>query len=379
MLAVAVVGFLPVLLVGRGPAVASDYWMYVGTYTSGTSRGIYKVDVNTERLTVGQPELVAELRNPSFLAVHPSGRFLYAVGEVQDFAGKRTGVVTAMAIEPASGRLRVLNQESSGGAGPCHLTVDPTGRWVLVANYSGASAAVLPVDEDGKLGPPACVRNHTGQSVHPTRQRQPHPHQVRIAPGTNLVLVPDLGIDQVVLYRLERTSGQLEANTLPAVSVPAGSGPRHLAYSPDLSFLFVLNELTSTVSVFRCREAVPAELVATVSALPADFAGENTGAEIVVHPSGRWVFTSNRGHDSIALFSFDLAKAELRLVGHVPSGGRTPRNFAFDPAGKLLFSANQNSDLIVVYRFDQQNGSLENVGVTIQVGSPVCLVFVNKF
>ncbi|MCS7237703.1 MAG: lactonase family protein [Thermoguttaceae bacterium] len=358
---------------------AEKYWMYIGTYTGGQSRGIYKVDVDTGTPKLGDVELVAEVRNPSFLALHPTGRFLYAVGELQEFAGKRVGAVSAFAIEAGTGRLRLLNQQSSGGAGPCHLLVDATGRWVLVANYSGGTTAVLPISQDGSVGAPVSVKTHQGRSVHPTRQREPHPHQVWIADGTNLVLVPDLGTDQVVLYRLDGQTGQLAAADPPAVSVPPGSGPRHLAYAPGNQFLFVLNELTATVSVFRCKDAVPVELVETVSALPADFKGENTAAEIVVHPSGRWVFTSNRGHDSIAIFAFDQARGQLRLQGHAPSGGRTPRNFAVDPSGRWLFSANQNSDLIVVYRIDNERGRLESTGLSLQVGAPVCIVFQPMF
>ncbi len=373
--------WMAVLGVGAfGPRpCAGDYWMYIGTYTTGTSRGIYKVDVNVETLSVGKPELVAELRNPSFLAIHPSGQFLYAVGELGEFQGKRVGAVSALAIEPGSGRLRLINQQSSGGAGPCHLVVDPSGRWVLVANYSGGTTSVLPIAADGALGPPVSIQEHSGHSIHPTRQRQPHPHQVWIAEGTDLVLVPDLGTDHVVLYRLNPKTGQLVANTPSAVNVPPGSGPRHLAFAPGNEFLFVLNELTSTVSLFRCHEAVPKELLATVSALPADFRGENTAAEIAVHPSGKTVLTSNRGHDSIALFRFDHPSATLELIGHVPSGGKTPRHFALDPTGKFLFSANQNSDLIAVYHFGNVEGKLEDTGVRIEVGAPVCLVFQERF
>lgn len=371
-------GWLIAALVVFGPgakAWGDRYWMYIGTYTGGQSRGIYKVDFDSASGAVGQVELVAEVRNPSFLALHPTGKFLYAVGELGEFAGKRVGAVSAFAIEGKTGNLRLLNQQPSGGAGPCHLIVDKTGRWVLVANYSGGTTAVLPIREDGSLGEPVCVRPHKGKSVHPTRQQQPHPHQVWIAEGTNLVLVPDLGTDQVVLYRLNEATGELTPNDPPAVSVPAGSGPRHLAYSPGNRFLFVLNELTTTVSVFRCEDSVPVQLLETVSALPADFQGENTAAEIVVHPNGRWVFTSNRGHDSIAIFAFDPAAGKLRLQGHVPSGGRTPRNFAVDPSGRWLLSANQQSDVVLLYRIDPERGLLEDTGLRLTVYTPVCIVF----
>ena len=371
----SLLGVLVSLLGWQQAALAEKYWVYIGTYTGKTSRGIYKVDFDLPGMKIGQPELAAEVRNPSFLALHPSREFLYAVGELQEFEGKRVGAVSAFAIEPGTGRLQLLNQQPSGGTGPCHLTVDASGRWLVVANYGGGTVAVLEIAPDGQLKPPVCVVAHEGQSVHPTRQRQPHPHQVRIAPGTNLVLVPDLGTDRVVLYRLDRDSGKLSPNDPPFVTVPPGSGPRHLTYSQGNRFLFVLNELTATVSVFRCREAVPMELVQTVSALPADFAGENTAAEIVVHPSNRWVFSSNRGHDSIAIFRFHEAEAKLELVGHAPSGGRTPRNFNLDPSGRVLFSANQNTDNVVIYSVDAETGRLTDTGLSFQVGAPVCIIF----
>jgi 6-phosphogluconolactonase len=364
------------LIAGTAPTLwAQKYWVYVGTYTGGTSRGIYKVDLDAATLELGQPELVAEVRNPSFLALHPTEPYLYAVGELQEFEGKKVGAVSAFAIEPRTGRLKLLNQQPSGGAGPCHVTVDASGRWVLVANYSGGTVSVLPVGDEGRLGPAACVVTHQGQSVHPTRQTSPHPHQVKVAPGTNLVLVPDLGTDQVMLYRLDRESGQLTANPPGSASLPPGSGPRHLAYTAGNEFLLVLNELTSSVTLFRCENAVPVQRLTTISALPADFRGENTGAEIVVHPSNKMVFTSNRGHDSIAIFRFDAAAARLELAGHVPSGGRTPRNFNLDPAGQLLLSGNQNSDLIALYRVDLKQEKLVPTGKSLQVGSPVCIIF----
>jgi len=349
--------------------------VYIGTYTTGESRGIYTAQVDLDRATLSEPVLAAQLRNPSFLAIHPTKPVLYAVGEMADFQGKRMGAVTALAIERPAGTLRLLNQQPSGGAGPCHLCVDSSGEFVVVANYGAGSTACFPLAPDGSLKPASAIVQHQGFSVHPTRQKGPHAHQVRMPPGKDLVLVPDLGLDKVMLYHLDKEKGELRAANPPSVSLPPGSGPRHLAFGPGGKFLYVLNELSSSISVFACRDWIPLKLVQTVSALPADFPGDNTGAEVVVHPSGRFLYSSNRGHDSIAIFSIDQANGTLTLRGHVPSGGRTPRNFNIDPSGTLLISANQNSNNILVYRIDQTTGELTPSGSEIKVGAPVCIIF----
>ncbi|HOA50716.1 MAG: lactonase family protein [Thermogutta sp.] len=353
----------------------ATFWVYYGTYTRDTSRGIYvgKFDANTGRLT--EPELAAETRNPSFLAVHPTRPLLYAVGELAEFEGQRTGAVLAYQIDSQSGKLVAINRQPSGGTGPCHLVVDPSGRFVLVANYGGGSVASLPIRPDGGLEPPACVLRQEGRSVHPTRQTAPHAHQINFSPKGDLVLVPDLGLDKVLLFRWSPADGQLTEYDPPFVTVPAGSGPRHFAYHPTGRALYVLNELTATVCVFECASGVPTRLVETVSSLPQDFSGSNTAAEIVVHPTGRFLFTSNRGHDSVAVFRIADDALKISLMENVSVQGKTPRFIGIDPTATFLFAANQDSHNVVVFRIDVESGHLTPTGQVINLGSPVCMIF----
>lgn len=354
---------------------AQEYWVFCGTYTRGDSRGIYVGRFDAHSGKISDLALAAESRNPSFLAVHPHQSWLYAVGELAEFSGQRTGAVSAFKIDPQSGALKQINQQPSGGTGPCHVSVDPSGRFVLVANYGGGSVASLPIGEDGRLLPPTCVVQQQGRSVHPTRQTAPHAHQIGFNPTGELVLVPDLGLDQVLLFDWEESNGKLVAHQPPFLPIPAGSGPRHFAFHPKGSALYVLNELTATVSVFACEKGVPTVLVWTVSALPPGFSGQNTAAEIAVHPSGRFVYTSNRGHDSVAWFSVGEDGRRLELKGHVPTGGKTPRFIGLDPTGRYLLAANQDSHNVVVFQVDDSTGRPVPTGRQVSVGSPVCLVF----
>ncbi|GAB6186313.1 lactonase family protein [Thermopirellula anaerolimosa] len=351
------------------------YRIYFGTYTRGESRGIYTCDMDTVQGTLSAPKLVAEVRNPSFLAFHPTLPRLYAVSELWQTEGPERGAVTAFAIDDASGELRELNQEAVGGAGPCHLAVSPGGRCLVTANYGSGSTSVLPLDGDGRLLPRSCVIQHEGSGPNASRQKGPHAHQTIFSPGGGILLVPDLGIDQVLLYRLDETTGTLSAWNPPGVAVPPGSGPRHCAYHPTGKFLYVVNELASTVSVFACADEAPVRLLQTISTLPPEFDGQNTTAEIEVHPSGRFAYASNRGHDSIAAFAVDSATGKLSEIDRFPSGGKVPRNFALAPGGRFMLAANQDTDNVVVFAVDQATGRLQPTGVSVQVGAPVCIVF----
>ncbi len=351
-------------------------YAYVGTYTGGKSEGIYAFRVDPDSGAAAPLGCVARAVHPSFLALSADGRFLYSVSE--SGGGPRgAGAVSAYAIQPADGALRLLNQQTSGGAGPCHLTVDAAGRGVLVANYGGGSVAALALREDGSLGPVLQVIQHRGSSVHPQRQRQPHAHSVNLSPDQRFALVADLGLDQVLVYACQPGQGLRE----PAVHVahlPPGSGPRHLAFHPDGLRVLVINELLSTLTVCDfdpdSGRLIPGPAVST---LPADFQGANTTAEVVVHPGGRWVYGSNRGHDSLAVFALG-SDGRLDLLEHVPTGGRTPRNFALTLAGDFLWVANQNSDLIVIFRVDPQTGRLQATGQALEVGAPVCVRFLQR-
>ncbi|MFN4179154.1 MAG: lactonase family protein [Armatimonadota bacterium] len=347
--------------------------VYVGTYTGKGSKGIYAFEFNLRTAEATQPKLVAEAPNPSFIAIHPSARFIYAVNEI--WGGGKEGTVSAFAIQP-DGNLQFLNQQSSKGVGPCHLTVDKTGKFVLVANYGSGSVAVLPILTDGRLGEATCSIQHEGKSVNPQRQEGPHAHSVNLDPVNRFAIVADLGIDKLLVYRFDAVKGILEPNDTPFVATAPGAGPRHIAFHPNGKFLYAINELNSTVTAYSYDDAkgILTELQ-TVSTLPEGFAGNNTTAEVQVHPTGKFLYGSNRGHDSIAIFAIDEATGKLTSVGHQSTQGKTPRNFGIDPTGTYLFAANQDSDNIVVFRIDPQTGRLEPSGRIIEVPTPVCVKF----
>lgn len=361
------------------PATATDHLVYFGTYTSGQSKGIYvcRFDSNTGKLS--DPELAAETKNPSFLAFHPTGKFLYAVGEVNDAQGKRAGAVNAYARDPKSGRLTALNQQTSGGTGPCHISVDATGQCVLVANYGSGSIAALPIHADGHLGEATTTIQHTGASVNPRRQAGPHAHFIMPSPDNRFALTCDLGLDQILSYQLDPATAKLTPNDPPFARLAPGAGPRHFAFSPEGKFVYVLNELNLTVTAFT-YEPKTAGLteVQTLSTLPANYPAteRDSGAQILVHPTGKFVYSSNRGHDSIAGFTCDPATGKLTLVQNESTQGKTPRHFAIDPSGRWLLAENQNSDSVVVFAIHTGTGQLKPTGQTITVGAPVCAVFV---
>jgi 6-phosphogluconolactonase len=357
----------------------NGYIVYIGTYTRQQSKGIYafRFDPATGKTTsIG---LVAETANPSFLAIHPNRRFLYAVNEVASFAGQRTGSVSAYFIDPETGRLNLQNTVSSRGDSPCHLTVDQGGKWLFVANYGSGSVAVLPVREDGSLGEASGFMQHTGGSINPTRQQGPHAHEVVLSPDNRFALVPDLGLDRVVVYRTDLRKGLLAPNTPEFAKIEPGSGPRHLAFHPNGRFAYVINELQSTVAVLAYDpEKGSLEELQTTSTLPKDFAGNSTCAEIAVHPDGRFLYASNRGHDSIAVYAIDGIKGTLTHIEHVATLGKTPRSFAIDPTGAYLFAANQGSDNVVPFRIDRRTGHLIPTGDVLAVPLPVCVTFLDS-
>jgi 6-phosphogluconolactonase len=362
---------------GREPAGQDEYFVYIGTYTRQNSEGIYgyRFQPSTGRLT--SLGLAAETVSPSFLAVHPNRRFLYSVGEIADTGGGKGGAVSAFQIDPETGKLAFLNQVSSGGAGPCHLVVDKTGKGVLVANYGGGSVAALPVNEDGHLAEASAFAQHTGSSVDPKRQQRPHTHSINVSPDNRFAVAADLGLDKVLVYRFDPERGSLTPNEPPFAKVNPGAGPRHFAFHPSGGFAYVINEMQSTVTAFAydAAEGVLKELQ-TISTLPEAFAGDNSTAEVQVHPSGKFLYGSNRGHDSIAVFAIDPGKGTLTPVEHVSTQGKTPRNFGVDPTGSHLFAANQSSHNVVVFRIDPNTGRLTPTGQKLEVYSPVCVKFV---
>lgn len=346
--------------------------IYVGTYTHGSEAGIYRFrfDEGTGRLTLlgvddGGP-------NPSFLALHPSGKMLYAVNE----AGMQgpDGMVSAFRVTEPDGTLALVNRQSSRGSYPCHLIVDRAGRHVLAANYGSGSFVVLPILPGGDLAPASCVVQRHGSGPNPARQEGPHAHSIYLDAAQRFALGADLGTDRVVVYRFDAAQGSLHPHS-EAATAP-GSGPRHLAFSKDGRFVYVLNEMASTVAVFRYdgREGRLSHLQ-TVSTLPAEFHGSSTGAEVEVHPSGRFLYASNRGHDSIAEFRIDTATGKLSIIGWQSTLGKTPRSFAVDPSGNWLVAANQDTDTLVVFRIDPERGTLEAATPPVHAARPVCVLF----
>ncbi|MBI3850591.1 MAG: lactonase family protein [Verrucomicrobia bacterium] len=363
------------------PAASRDVaavLVYFGTYSNAKSKGIYvsRLDLVTGKLS--DPELAVETTNPSFLALHPSHRFLYAVGEMENFGGKKTGAVSAFAIDTATGRLTLLNQKASGGAGPCHLVVDKTGKNVLVANYSGGSVAVLRIESDGKLAEATAFIQHTGSSANPQRQKEPHAHSINLDAANRFAFAADLGLDKILVYKFDAGKGTLVPNDPPFAIVNPGAGPRHFAIHPNQRFAYVINEMQCTVTAFNldARRGALKEFQ-TISTLPDGVAvrPEFSTAEVQVHPSGKFLYGSNRGHDSIAVFTLDEKTGKLALIENQPTQGKIPRNFGIDPTGAFLLAANQDSDNVVVFRINAKTGRLTPTGQSVEVGAPVCVKF----
>ncbi len=351
---------------------------YFGTYTGDDkSKGIYcyQFDLASGKLT--EVGVTPGIKNPSFVAIHPSGKFLYAVSEVSE-GGKPTGAVTAFALDRQTGKLTALNHQSSEGAGPCHVSVDRAGKCVLVANYGGGSVASYPLADDGSLQAVVSAIQHEGSSVDKSRQAGPHAHSINVSPDNRFAFAADLGLDKVLIYKLDPAKGTIVPNTPPHAATPPGGGPRHFAFHPSGRFAYVCNEMKSSVTAFTYN-ADKGELtsVQTISTLPADkqdLKGNST-AEIQVHPSGKFVYCSNRGHNSLAIFSVDEKSGQLTAAGHQSTLGSTPRNFGIDPTGQFVIACNQATNNVAVFRVDQASGKLAQVGDLVNVPTPVCVKF----
>jgi 6-phosphogluconolactonase len=348
--------------------------LYVGTYTSGKSEGIYvyRMDRATGALTRFSS---IKSVNPSFLTIDRNKRYLYAVNEVGEYLGKPGGGVSAFAIDPSTGNLRLLNEQATQGADPCHLSLDKRKSALLVANYTGGSVTVLPVRTDGTLGMANDVKQHEGSGIK-EQQKGPHAHCVILDRLERHALVADLGIDKVMIYRFDRATGNLLPAKEPYAELTAGAGPRHLTLHPSGKYLYVINELDSTLTAFQYNELNGTlRLIETVSTLPSDFAGTSYCADVHVSASGRFLYGSNRGHDSIVVFEIDPRTGKIKLVEHVLTGGKWPRNFTLDPTGAFLLVANQRTDNVVVFSVDERTGRLKPTNNLEEIPSPVCLKF----
>jgi len=357
-------------------AVPEKMWVYIGGGTDGKGGGIHRFELEMATGKLTPLGVTSGLANPSFLGLHPTGRFLYAVNEVW---GKEGGTLSAFAIDPASGDLTFLNKESSGAAGPCHLVVDAAGKNVLAANYGGGSVCVLPIGADGTLGKATASIQHTGHSVDPKRQKGPHAHSINLDAANRFAFAADLGLDKILIYRFDPAKGTLAPNDPPHAKMAPGAGPRHFAFHPGGRFAYVINEMGSTVTAFAYDAAKGALTeIQTVTTLPEGFKGESWTAEVQVHPSGKFLYGSNRGHNSIAIFAVDPATGKLTPRGHESVRGDWPRNFGIDPTGTWLIAANKKSSNLAVFRIDPSTGALALTGAPIALPAPVCVKMLPK-
>jgi 6-phosphogluconolactonase len=354
--------------------------VYIGTYTGKTamgneSKGIYASELDLASGTLSEPVLVAETTNPSFLALHPDGKHLYSVGEIAEFGGKKVGAVSAFAIEDAkTGKLKALNQASSGGPGPCHLVVDKAGKLVLAANYGGGSCCAIAIKKDGSLGEQTGFVQHQGTGADPSRQKEPHAHSINVSPDNKFAFCADLGLDKVLIYKID--GGKLTPNDPPAGKTAPGSGPRHFAFHPNGKYAYVINEMGNTVTAFSYdKDKGSLTEIQSIGTLPAGYEKPSYTAEVVVHPSGKFLYGSNRRQDSIAVFTVDEKTGKLTAAGHQADGIKEPRNFNIDPTGKYCLVCNQNGDSILVFTIDQTTGALKPTGGKVVIGAPVCVKF----
>ena len=357
------------------PNISTNPVVYIGTYTEhigSVSKGIY-----IYRLNLASGELTFErqavgILNPSYLAFHPQGGFLYAVNEVRSFAGEEGGGVSAFSIDSDSGEVELLNAQPSRGKDPCYISVERTGRFALVANYSSGTAAMLPIQPDGKLGPATDVIQHSGSSVHPERQTAAYVHSILPDPTNRFAIAADLGTDKLMVYEMDLEKGKLRRHG--EVRVQPGAGPRHVIFHPNGGYLYLINELDSTVNVYRYRSDNGSfDEVQSVSTLPKDFEGENLCADL--HIWGTYLYASNRKHDTIAWYLIDESTGRLTYQDEIASGGKEPRGFGIDSTGSFLLAAHEKSANVVVFQIDPSTGKPLKTGHEIEVSHPVCVKF----
>ena len=341
--------------------------LFVGTYTTKTSEGIYSYRFNSKTGEFAPLSVAKNITNPSFLAISPNQRFLYAVEG-------RGELVRAFSIDKPSGNLTLLNAQSSGGSNPVHLEVDQTNKWLIVGNYSSGNLSVLPINADGSLGKAAQTIAHEGKSINPERQNKPYVHSINMAPNNQDVFVPDLGMDKIMAYQFNAQTGQLSAGNPPFMAGTPGAGPRHFTFHPNGKFAYVIQELDATITGFSYKNGQLAA-VQTVKTLPDDYVGSKSCADIHISPDGKFLYGSNRGHESLVIFNINPKTGQLNLVGHQNVLGKTPRNFAIDPTGNFVLVANQDTDNVVIFRRDKQTGKMTATGQEIKVSMPVCLKF----
>lgn len=352
---------------------AGVYRVYFGTQAKGDECGIYMALFDTQTGQLSEAERVSDSIRPGFVVIHPNGEHLYATDATGSYPGEKNQSVSAYRIEE-SGKLTDLNTQPSGGKGPCHASLDPTGKWLLAANYRGGSCAVFPILGNGGLGESTAVRQHEGRGPNADRQEAAHTHSFYASPDGRFALTCDLGMDKILTYRLE--NGTLEPHDPPFVRTAPGTGPRHLTFSPDSKFVYACMELNGTVCAYKYSDGTLTE-IQTLPTLPDDFDGNNTTSEVVTTPDGRFLYVGNRGHESLAIYSIDPENGKLTALGHKSTRGKHPRNFNIDPTGQFLIAANMHTDNVVVFQIDPESGQLEFTGSEIKVPSPSCVKFIS--
>jgi len=365
--------------------MTQDYLVFVGTYTDpilfgtgkileGKGEGIYAYRMDPDSGTLELIETNTGITNPSYLAFDSTCKYLYAVNELKSYEDKPTGTVSSFAVDINTGQLKYLNKKPTGGTDPCHLIVDGTDKYVLLANFMSGSVCVLPIQADGSLNDPSDFIQHHGSSIDPNRQQGSHAHAVTLDKNNRYAYIPDLGLDETLIYRFDPDSGKLLSNEKPSVAVKPGAGPRHIVFHPNGRYAYLINELDSTIDAYQYNgDKGELQGIQTISTLPDDFNGHSTCADVNVLPSGEFLYGSNRGHDSIVIYKIDPSTGQLNCIGYESTRGNTPRNFAIDPAGKFLLAANQDSDTIVTFRIDRQTGELQATGQVAEVPTPVCV------
>ena len=356
-----------------------DYYVFVGTYTKPmwldkheNSEGIYTLEYNSSTGELKHKSSTMGDENPSFLAIHPNGKSLYSVGENEG------GTVSSFSINKETGQLTQLNSQSTKSIGPCHLSVDSTGKFLLVANYSGGASTMLPINENGSLKPASSFIQHSGSSIDPERQEGPHAHSINIDHKNNFALVPDLGLDKILIFKIDLENGKLTPNDIPHGEVKPGSGPRHLDFHPSGELVYVLNEISATITAFSYNpKTAEMKEIETVSTLPKNFSTKSC-ADIHISKDGKYVYASNRGHDSIVIFNINENNGKMEYVAHQSTFGGSPRNFGLDPDGNFLLAANQDSCDIYSFEVDKKSGLLSSTDFRIEVPYPVCVKFLKK-
>jgi 6-phosphogluconolactonase len=348
--------------------MAQKHFLLVGTYTQKGSEGVYIYRFDAKQGTLEAVNVAKSLVNPSFLAVSPNQKFVYVVEETAN------GKINAFQLNEETGQLTLLNSQKVSGDYPCHVAVDKTGKWVLAGNYGSGNFSIFPVQADGSLGSASQTVQHEGKSINTNRQEAPHVHSINIGKNNQDVFVLDLGIDKIMAYQLDSKTGKIASAKPPFVEIKAGAGPRHFAFHPKKEYAYAILELTSEIATFSYKASTLVPLQ-TISTLPTDYKAENSCADIHISPDGKFLYGSNRGHNSIALYSIHPKTGKLSLVQHQPVMGEMPRNFAIDPSGNFVLVANQKSDNLTIFKRDKKTGILTYTGKEIKVSMPVCLKF----